>query len=172
MLPDSSWCIHKRWNWCHPRHLQSNEQLTVAADAGPKVMPWPALNSNNSQSPKGIPGKGTPIAREASAAKGDRRGRRGLSLKAHCQKSISFHNCGVHCFEDTGVTWCLSYPCDGRNPSQASMSSTCGRVEKKGKIENSPEVWSWPCGARQLGARASPPRARGGAPFLMRYVSW
>ena len=108
MLLDSSWCIHKRWNWCHPRHLQSNEQLTVAADAGPKVMPWLALNSNNSQSPKGIPGKGTPMAREASAAKGDRRGRRGLSLKAHCQKSISFHNCCVHSMETLG--WLAAFP--------------------------------------------------------------
>ena len=35
---------------------------------------------------------------------------RGLSPKAHCQKSISFHNCDVHWLEDTRVTWCLSYP--------------------------------------------------------------
>jgi len=32
------------------------------------------------------------------------RSRRGLSPKAHCQKSISFYNCDVHCLEDTGVT--------------------------------------------------------------------
>jgi len=38
------------------------------------------------------------------------RTRRGLSLKAHCQKSILFHNRDVHSLEDTGVTLCLSYP--------------------------------------------------------------
>jgi len=36
--------------------------------------------------------------------------RRGLNPKAHCQKSISSHTRDGHCLEDTGVTWCLSYP--------------------------------------------------------------
>jgi len=35
----------------------------------------------------------------------------GVSLNAaHCQKSITFHNRDVHCLEDTGVFWCLTYP--------------------------------------------------------------
>ena len=47
------------------------------------------------------------------------RGRRGLRLKVHCQRSISFHNHDMlhnhdmHCLEDTGALWCLSYPSGG-----------------------------------------------------------
>ena len=41
------------------------------------------------------------------------RSRRGLSPKAHSQKSISFHTHDGHCFEDTKVAWCLSYPSGG-----------------------------------------------------------
>jgi len=44
------------------------------------------------------------------------------------------------------------------------------KIEKVGglKNENSPDVCSWPCCARQLGAKApSPPRARGGAPLIL-----
>jgi len=37
------------------------------------------------------------------------RGGRGLSLNEHWQEGISFHNCDVHCLEDTGVVWCLSH---------------------------------------------------------------
>jgi len=41
--------------------------------------------------------------------------RKGLSPKAHCQTSISFHKRDRHCLEDTKVTWCLSYP-NGETP--------------------------------------------------------
>jgi len=168
MQLDSSWCIHKRWNWCHPRHLQSNEPLTAAADAGPKVMPWPALNSNNSQSPKGIPGKGTPMVREASAAKGSSRAQpEGALPEEHLVSQLWRALLRRHWGDLVPFLplW--------RKKSVASQHVVDLRPRrKKGKNWKSPEVWSWPCGARQLGARASPPRARGGAPFLMRYVSW
>ena len=36
------------------------------------------------------------------------RGCRGLSMNEHWQEGISFHNCDVHCLEDTGVVWCIS----------------------------------------------------------------
>ena len=35
---------------------------------------------------------------------------RGLSPNVHCQKRISFHSRDMHCLEDIGVVWCLSYP--------------------------------------------------------------
>jgi len=38
------------------------------------------------------------------------RSRRGSSWNAtHCQKSILIYNCDMHCLENTGLIWCLSY---------------------------------------------------------------
>jgi len=41
------------------------------------------------------------------------RGGRGLCPNAHCQKSISFQNCDVHCLENTWIVWRLSYHIGG-----------------------------------------------------------
>jgi len=47
------------------------------------------------------------------------------------------------------------------------------KERKEGRKEKKTEVWSRPCGAQQLGAKApSPLRARGVAPFPGRYISW